>query len=201
LSEQYFHADPQSAHDLKILRLQFQGTGFQFETDAGVFSKDGLDEGTSLLLETALPYLEGRVLDLGCGWGAAGVITARLKPGCRVVMTDINSRAAELAGRNITLNKVQAEVFCGDGFQAVQGNFSWILLNPPIRAGKQAVYEMFRQSADRLSPDGCLAIVIRKQQGALSAKRYLDTLFQQVELVQRKKGYHIYYCRRGKHEL
>ena len=201
MSEQYFHAAPQSAHNLKSLRLQFQGSDFQFETDAGVFSKDGLDEGTSLLLETSLPYLEGRVLDLGCGWGAAGIITARLKPGCRVVMTDINSRAVELAGKNITLNRVQAEVSCGDGFQAVQGDFNWILLNPPIRAGKQTIYEMFRESAGRLHPGGCLAIVIRKQQGALSAKKYLDSLFQQAELAHRKKGYHIYFCRRGKHEL
>jgi 16S rRNA G1207 methylase RsmC len=47
----------------------------EFITDAGVFSRDGLDAGTRVLLE-ALPPLSGRVLDLGCGWGALAEMAA-----------------------------------------------------------------------------------------------------------------------------
>lgn len=194
MSEQYFEAQPQSAHDIRRLQVQFAGHDFTFETDAGVFSRDGLDEGSALLLQAALPQLRGRVLDLGCGWGPVGIIAAKLKPGIQVTMTDINLRAVELSRRNLELNGVSAQVLVGDGLEAVPGSFDWILLNPPIRAGKQTVYRLFRDSAARLTPGGRLAVVIRKQQGAASAKACLETLFQNVALVLRKKGYHVYFC-------
>ena len=201
MSEQYFEAQPQSAHDIRRLQVQFAGHDFTFETDAGVFYRDGLDEGSALLMQAALPQLRGRVLDLGCGWGPVGIIAAKLKPGIQVTMTDINLRAVELSRRNLELNGVSAQVLVGDGLEAVPGSFDWILLNPPIRAGKQVVYSLFDQSAKKLNPGGRLCVVIRKQQGALSARDYLGTLFMDIELLERRKGYHIYCCRRGEHEL
>lgn len=201
MAEQYFEAHPTSDHDLREVKVSFEGTDFIFETDAGVFSRDGLDEGTSLLLKEALPHLSGRVLDLGCGWGAVGVISKKIKPALDLVMTDVNTRAAELAKRNLARNSVQAQVVTGDGFEQVQDPFDWILLNPPIRAGKQLVYALYQDSARHLTENGTLAIVIRKQQGALSTKEFLQTLFEDVRLMNRKKGYHIYFCRRVQHDI
>lgn len=201
MSEQYFTKDPQSPHDSRQLEVLFQGERFRFETDAGVFSRDGFDFGSQLLLATCLPLLQGRVLDLGCGWGPVGVIAGKLKPGLEMVMTDINVRATDLAAKNLQRNGVQASVNTGDGFDGVTGQFDWILLNPPIRAGKQAVYALYRESAARLTENGALAIVIRKQQGAQSSREYLDTLFQEVVLMNRKKGYHIFMCRRSLHAV
>ena len=201
MSEQYFASSPQSSHDMKTLNLVFEGCVFRFYTDAGVFSRDDLDKGTALLLRYTLPHLSGKVLDLGCGWGAVGVIIAKLKPQCRVTMLDINERAVNLARKNLEHNRVQARVFCADGLEQANEHFDWILLNPPIRAGKQTVYRLFEESAGRLSAGGTLALVIRKQQGALSARVYLETLFDSVSLIARKSGYHIYFCRRGEHEV
>lgn len=201
MSEQYFASSPQSLHNIKTFDVAFEDCVFRFETDAGVFSRDGLDDGSALLLKNTLPYLAGHVLDLGCGWGAVGVITARLKPHCRVTMLDINERAVNLACKNLEHNHVHAQVFCADGLSQVPGNFDWILMNPPIRAGKQTVYRLFEDSANRLNTGGTLALVIRKQQGALSARVYLETLFDTVSLISRKSGYHIFFCRRDKHEV
>lgn len=201
MSEQYFSAVPGSAHDRKTLRFSFLGRDYVFDTDAGVFSKDGLDEGTALLLATLLPELKGDVLDLGCGWGPVGTIAAAMRPGIRMSMTDINLRAVELARHNLAQNGVKAQVYCGNGLEQVKGDFDWILLNPPIRAGKQTVYALFEQSAARLKPGGTLAIVIRKQQGAQSAREYLGQLFTDISMPARKKGYHIYVCRRAENEV
>lgn len=201
MSEQYFQPAPQSGHDLKVFSLEFAGRSFSFETDAGVFSRDGLDEGTALLLDTVLPDLHGRVLDLGCGWGPAGIIALGLKPGLSMVFTDINARAAGLTRRNLARNGLSGEVFTGDGLERVDGLFDWVLLNPPIRAGKQAVYRLFAESAGRLNPGGRLALVIRKQQGALSARDFLVTVFDDVLLKARKKGYHVYVCGRNGDEV
>lgn len=201
MAEQYFAQQPQSPHDVRQLEVDFQGQAFAFETDAGVFSRDGFDFGSDLLLTTLLPHLKGRILDLGCGWGPVGVIAGKLKPGLDIVMTDINTRATDLARRNLARNGVRAQVHTGDGLEAVSGKFDWILLNPPIRAGKQTVYALYRESARHLTENGALAIVIRKQQGALSTREYLATLFEEMALLARKKGYHIYCSRRPKDEV
>ena len=198
MTEHYFTTSPNSAHKARSFPLEYQGEQFIFETDAGVFSGDELDEGTRLMLDAVIPELSGRVLDLGCGWGPAGVIAGRLKQECRITMADINERACALASENTKRNKVQTEVRQGDGLSAVQGDFDWILLNPPIRAGKQAVYSLFIQAGNRLSVGGTLAVVIRKQQGAASARTFLESLFSSVSLALRKKGYHVFFCREAK---
>ena len=96
MPDHYYTENPNSAHDERRIALRALGNDLTFVTDAGVFSRDGLDRGTEVLLE-ALPPLEGRVLDLGCGWGAVGVALGAKYPGLDIVMTDINARAVDLA--------------------------------------------------------------------------------------------------------
>ncbi len=194
MAEQYFQRKPTSVSRPRLIRLEYGGREFAFETDAGVFSGDGLDDGTRLLLDTTIPMLSGKVLDLGCGWGPVGVITGKLRPELTVTMLDVNERACALASANAKRNSVFPMIICADGPKAAPGWYDWILLNPPIRAGKQTVYQLFRDSREKLSESGKLAVVIRRQQGADSAREYLQTLFERVALAERKKGYHIFIC-------
>ena len=188
MSEHYYTENPGSEHDFRTVRCSALGVEAEFLTDAGVFSRDGLDTGTRALLE-ALPEPAGRVLDLGCGWGAVGVLMGKRWPKAEIVMTDINRRAAELARRNLARNGVTAQVFDGDGFENVPGDFDLIATNPPIRAGKAAIYALFADAKDRLRPGGELYIVIRKQQGAPSALKYLREIFSEAEVVSRTAGF------------
>ena len=198
MTEHYFTQRPESRHDIRAHQVEVAGLDLRFFTDAGVFSKTGLDQGTRLLIET-LPPLEGRVLDLGCGWGALGVSLARLNPGARLVLTDINARAAALAQRNARENRADnVSVVTGDGFEGVEGIFDYVVSNPPIRAGKAVIYALFEQAQRRLAPGGALYLVIRKQQGAPSALKYLAELFGDAQCVARDKGYWIIRC--GKEE-
>lgn len=71
MPEHYFTASPTSPHAQRAVTLTALGVKMRLVTDAGVFSREGLDAGTRILLE-ALPPLAGRVLDLGCGLGRAG---------------------------------------------------------------------------------------------------------------------------------
>ena len=188
MSDHYYTENPASAHDERRIVLSILGQELTFTTDAGVFSRDGLDRGTELLLE-ALPELTGRVLDLGCGWGAVGVALGKKYPALGIVMTDINSRAVELARRNLAANGVKAEVVQGDGFQSVAGDFDAIVTNPPIRAGKAVIYGLFDQAKARLAPGGALYIVIRKQQGAPSALKHLKEVYGDAEVIDRSSGF------------
>lgn len=188
MNDHYYTVNPSSAHDLRRVTFTALGNLLQFDTDAGVFSRDGLDTGSHALME-ALSDLTGRVLDLGCGWGAVGVTIKKRWPEIDLVMTDVNQRAADLSKANLALNSVTAEVLQGDGFENVTGSFDFVITNPPIRAGKQAIYAMFADARDRLNPGGRLYIVIRKQQGAPSALKYLRELFAQSEVIAREAGF------------
>lgn len=191
MSEHYYTPSPASAHDERRLTVRALGVEMSFVTDSGVFSRDGLDAGTRVLLE-ALPPLSGRVLDLGCGWGAMGGVLAKVYPDARFVLSDINARAVELAARNLRANGLRnARAVCGDGFAAVEGCFDWILTNPPIRAGKQVIYGLFAQARDFLAPGGTLALVIRTQQGAKSAERFLRGLYASVKTLDISGGYRV----------
>ena len=199
MTEHYYTENPNSAHEERRVTLRALGNELAFATDAGVFSRDGLDRGTEVLLE-ALPALSGRVLDLGCGWGAVGVALGKKYPGLEIVMTDINRRAVELARRNLAGNGVRAEVVQGDGFAAVEGEFDAIVTNPPIRAGKAVIYGLFSDARRYLKPDGALYIVIRKQQGAPSALKYLREIYAEAEVIDRGSGFHVIRARGAKGE-
>ena len=196
MTQHYYSQNPEAAHDLQRVIYEVLGLRFSCTTDAGVFSRDGLDMGTRILLE-ALPELRGRILDLGCGWGPVGVALGRRYPDAQLLLTDVNARAAELAERNLAENGVtNAKVVRGDGFEAVEGAFDAIVLNPPIRAGKAVIYAMFSEAAGHLAEGGALYVVIRKQQGAESAQRYLGTVYGDVARIAREKGYWVLRCAR-----
>ena len=188
MADHYYTENPNSAHDEWQVEVRALGNDLRFTTDAGVFSRDGLDRGTEVLLN-ALPEPHGRVLDLGCGWGAVGVTLGKKYPGLEIVMTDINARAVDLARRNLVKNGVRAEVVQGDGFDAVSGPFDLIVTNPPIRAGKAVIYGLFDRARDFLAPGGSLYIVIRKQQGAPSALKHLKETYGDAEIVDREAGF------------
>lgn len=65
------------------------------------------------------------------------------------------------------------------------------LRNPPIRAGKKIVHEILEGAYSHLVEQGELWVVIQKKQGAPSALMKLESLFEEVEVVEKKKGYYI----------
>ena len=197
--DHYYSASPSVDSDPKQVEFHVMGLSFKCTTDSGVFSRDGLDMGTRILLESLPEHPGDRILDLGCGWGPVGVVLGKQYPQSNILMTDVNERAVALAARNCADNGVyNAQTRISDGFAQIEERFSAIVLNPPIRAGKTVIYAMFDEARNHLDEDGVLYIVIRKQQGAESAQRYLQTLYGNVERIARDKGYWVLRCSAGK---
>ena len=195
MNDQYFTREPTSASNRASCAYTYRGHTLRCETDSGVFSRGELDAGTRLLLDALPKNLTGDVLDLGCGWGAAGVAVAKANPECRVTSTDVNLRALELTRENARLNGVTLECLESDGLSAVAGrHFRTIFTNPPIRAGKETVCRLFREASEALLPGGELYVVIRKQQGGDSAMKYLAALLDSVEKVARSGGFWVIRC-------
>lgn len=194
MPDYYYTARPASAHEERSFRAVFAGRTLAFETDAGVFSKQHIDPGSELLCKSLPEDLAGEVLDMGCGWGAMTVMTLAAHPDVRMTMADVNERALALAAANVQKNGMQAEALLSDGFEKIEGLFDAVITNPPIRAGKAVIYKMFEDAKAHLRPGGALYLVIRKQQGAPSALKYLKGLYEKAEVMKRDGGYWIIRC-------
>ncbi|MBE5778265.1 MAG: class I SAM-dependent methyltransferase [Clostridiales bacterium] len=195
MADHYYTKDPTSQHKPGVVEYAYRGHSLRFDTDSGVFSRTEIDRGTHELLAALPDTLEGKLLDLGCGYGVIGISVGKAFPNTDVLMADINQRACDLSLENARKNGVKAQVLQSDGYENISGTgFDHILQNPPIRAGKAVIYAMFAEAAKRLAPGGRLWLVIRKQQGAESALRYLSTLFSNVETIAKKGGFWIICC-------
>jgi len=171
------------------------GKKFKFLTDNGVFSKDGLDFGSRLLLESIpLEEVGGKILDMGCGYGVFGIVLAKILL-VKVDMVDVNLRALHLSKRNAKLNDVTdlVSIFESNCYQNISTKYSTIITNPPIRAGKKIVYDIVMNARDHLENGGNLFLVIRKEQGAKSLIVDLEKVYT-VKVLEKKKGFFIIQC-------
>ena len=190
MNDHYYTRNPASESRPVSCEYVYRSIPLVFQTDAGVFSKGEVDAGTDLLLQSLPEEMAGDILDLGCGWGVIGICVARRWPDTRVTMADVNLRALELTRENAVRNRAEVRCLESDGMEALKGErFDTVITNPPIRAGKQVIYRMFADAEECLRPGGSLILVIRKQQGAESCIRYLQTLFPKVEKTAKSGGF------------
>ncbi len=189
----YFINDPTLNHELKTIDVQMKGTSFRFYTDRGVFSKEGIDFGSKLLIETIKFHGNEKVIiDMGCGYGPMGIYAAKTCPEATIHMVDVNERALDLAKRNAELNQVNnTKFYVSHLFDGIEFKADVIMTNPPIRAGKTTVFSLYEQAQKHLNVQGELIVVIQKKQGAISTVKKLKTLFSHVEILARDKGYWI----------
>jgi 16S rRNA (guanine1207-N2)-methyltransferase len=199
LSDHYYSKSPTAKHDLHTVEETLRGKRFIFTTDAGVFSKKGIDFGSKLLIETMDFPQDAQVLDVGCGYGPIGLAAATIATSGHVTMVDINERAIELAKTNAKRNGIgNVTILQSDLLEKVSDQrFDAILTNPPIRAGKETVHRIFAQAFDCLNPGGALWVVIQKKQGAPSAFVKLDQIFGEVMEAAKDKGYKIFTARKN----
>lgn len=179
----------------QVIAFRVNGTPLKFNTDIGVFSKSNFDRGTEVLLK----YLKVNpnfktALDLGCGYGVVGIYLNKIYD-LDVDMVDINRRAVELSVSNVMLNNVTCNVIHSDGFGSVTKKYDLIVTNPPIRAGKELIYRFFEESINYLTANGEFYVVINKKHGAESAINKLRTIYNIVDIVDRKKGFHVLMCK------
>lgn len=169
---------------------------FCFNTDNGVFSKSKLDFGTRCLLENIpLEEIKGEILEVGCGYGVIPIILTRIVDKIESFdAVDVNKRALHLAEMNKKENFApKVNFFLSDCYKNINKKYDVIISNPPIRAGKNIVYEIVMNARNYLKEDGKLFIVINKDQGAKSLYKDLEKVYK-CELINKKKGFWIIKC-------
>lgn len=189
----YYINDKNLKDNEAFFDVQIDGTSFRFYTNDGVFSKRDFDFGSYLLIKSALGLgTFSTVIDMGCGYGPIGIIYSKFNNDAKVYMYDVNLRALDLARKNMILNNVSnAFAFESYLFERVNVKADLILTNPPIRAGKSVIFKLYEDAYKHLNENGVLLVVIQRKQGAPSTMDKLKSIYNNVEVIEKKGGYWI----------
>lgn len=198
--EHYYTNNPTSKSEEKEIEYYIADKKIKFIVDNGVFSKNHVDIATNFMLNVLLDEdIKGKVLDVGCGYGTIGITLATFFKDLEITMIDINERALNLSKKNVALNKLEnISIIESDGLSAIKEDekFDIVVTNPPIRAGKQVIYKMYQDSYEHLKDGGVLYLVINKKHGAPSTKEYLESLFGNCEVLDKKAGFNVIKCKK-----
>ncbi len=192
--QHYFSTSPRTPHRRRQLRFLFRGRLLSFTTDTGVFSYEGLDPGTGLLIECLGLKGSERVLDVGCGWGAVGIAAALGGPHVSVLMVDVNRRAVSLARENAEANGApRVEVRQGSLYDNLGPGelFDVIATNPPYKAGRALVLRILDEAPAHLAPGGRFLMVGKGGQGIRYYQSHLESTWPAVRVLGRRSGYRV----------
>lgn len=192
----YFTYDPSLKSNIRTISYKVCDKNIALQSDSGVFSNKEIDKGSLIFINELIDKnLFGKVLDLGCGYGAIG-ISLSLIYGTKIEVSyaDINPKCIELTSRNLSQYDLNGTCTLSDGYENLSENYDFIVFNPPISVGKEKIFKIYEDSVSHLNDNGRLYLVIRKDKGALSHIKYLSTLFKNVEIIHKEKGYFIIEC-------
>ena len=196
MANHYYTKNPESISQQKHWTYRLKGNTLSFTSDNGVFSKNTVDFGSELLVESYdIPeqFQKASLLDIGCGYGTMGLAYGKAYPELSIEMIDVNERALVLAQENAKKNGIHnVDIHESNLYDSVKkSQYEIIISNPPIRAGKIVVHTILEKAYDYLAENGQLVIVIQTKQGAPSAQKKMEEVFGNCERIQWDKGYWI----------
>ena len=177
---------------------------FLFKTITGIFSFKKLDLGTKVFIEhMKVPEEKCVLLDLGCGYGAIGIVLAYLSPQSTMYLTDINKRALWCTKENIkyNLSERSGKVIVLEGsylkpFENKSFKFDGIYMNPPLRSGRREFLTLCEDIPRYLNSKGLFQFVIKKKMGAeyvyTYLKKHFSELFETIEVTFKRSGYWVF---------
>ncbi|NIY48157.1 16S rRNA (guanine(1207)-N(2))-methyltransferase RsmC [Cedecea colo] len=172
---------------------EYPHEGMTVKTLPGVFSRDGLDTGSKLLLSTLTPHTKGKVLDVGCGAGVLAITLASHSPKVRLTLCDVSAPAVEASRATLAANGIEGEVIASNVYSEINGRFDMIISNPPFHDGMQtsldAAHQLIRGAVRHLSTGGELRIVAN---AFLAYPNILDEAFGNHEVIAQTGRFKVY---------
>ncbi len=173
----------------QITSWQLEGTSWQIDHYANVFSRLSLDIGARIFMRYLPEGIEGQWVDLGCGNGVIGMQTLSRNPHAEVIFVDESWMAVASSERNVTQNLPEALPRCQfmvnhslSGF--TEGSLNGILCNPPFHQQHaltdQIAWQMFTDAKRCLAYGGELRVVGNRH---LDYHRKLKRLFGNCQLL------------------
>lgn len=155
---------PRRRHEMSFQVRANETTSLRFISRPGVFSYGRFDHGARALLETAEINTGDRVVDLGCGVGANGMLAAqRCGPDGFVAFVDSNVRAialTELNAANLGIKNFQTFA-TPDVSGLPEASFDVVLANPPYYAQLSIARLFMERGRSLLRPGGRFYLVTK----------------------------------------
>lgn len=162
-----------------------------YTTLPGVFSSDGPDQGSELLI-ALVPELKGRVADFGSGWGyMAGEILKEQDGIASMDMIEADLAAHSCAVQNVT--DPRATQIWGDVTTHSADAYDAIICNPPFHTGRDADPDLGRAfiaaAARNLATKGKFYMVANRH---LPYEAALKSYFGTGRMLAEMQGYKLY---------
>jgi 16S rRNA (guanine1207-N2)-methyltransferase len=171
-----------------------------FQTLPGIFSADGPDPGSVLLAASLPEKLDGKVADLGAGWGFLAAEVLR-RPGVkRLDLVEAEADALDCARVNVTDPRAHFHWADATGWRP-ETLLDVVVTNPPFHSGRTAdpgLGVAFIRAARRmLAPNGSLWLVANRHlpYDAVLAECFLevreaaaDTRFRVIHATKPKRA-------------
>lgn len=195
MATSHYFSSPQEPFQPRAVEVELAGRQVSVSTAGGIFSPDGVDKGTQVLLRGApAPAQQGDLLDVGCGWGPMTLTMAMLSPQATIWAVDVNERARTLCRQNASALGLDNVEVCPPEEVPTDTEFSTVWSNPPIRVGKAVLHQILQQWLPRLATGGEAWLVVQKNLGADSLQRWLSAELgaqYSVDRPQTSKGFRL----------
>ena len=200
MSDHYFSTAPAGPERRRLITAKLWGREVSLITAAGVFSPEGLDRGTAILLrESPVPQGKVRLLDLGCGYGPIALALALHCPDATIDAVDVNERALQLCRDNaVALGVADRINACRPDQIDPEARYDEIWSNPPIRIGKEALHSLLHTWLARLKPAGIGRLVVGKNLGADTLQDWLNATGYECVRTASSKGFRVLVIKIGR---
>lgn len=144
-----------------LIRENIRGFNLIFHSALGLFSAEKIDSGTKLLLDSLEVERGDICLGLGCGYGAIGIVLAKLNPTGKIYFTDRDFIAVEYAKRNCEINNVKNfKAILSNGFSYLHGlSFDFIASHLPTHISNKLLAWIIEDAQNHLAKNGRFCVV------------------------------------------
>lgn len=173
-----------------MLKATIKDVELKFETTNDLFSPRNIDHGTLAMLSVIEFNEQDKVCDLGCGYGAVGILAAKRIGSENVTMIDNNEEAIEITKQNVALNNLSdLDVVLSDGFSNVrETDFTKIISHPPYHVDFSVPKSFIEKGFNRLKMNGALYMVTKRKEWY---KNKLTAIFGGVKIWE-IDGYYVF---------
>lgn len=160
----------------------------------GMFSSDGPDKGSQLLVEHFDHRIKGEVADLGAGWGyLSGELLKRSDRVNSIYMFEADYHALEAARKNVTHTDVETQFhWCDVTTEFKKKPYHWVIMNPPFHSNRAAEPELgrrFIQVAGSTLPSGGRLLMVANKN--LPYEDTLQKVFKKFQTLEERDGFKV----------
>lgn len=159
-------------------RATLRDREFRFTTAWGLFSPREVDLGSALLIEHLDVAEDADTVDIGCGYGAIGLVLASMAPRGETWLLDKDFVAVECARQNAEANHLpNVTAVLSNAMSAVPDSrlFDVATANLPAKAGNEMLTLILADAHAHLWPGGRLYVVT-----TTALRRFIERTFNEL---------------------